>query len=316
MIGLQAGDMETECADQQGFRPLSGLVTGGGNEFHLRHFGQQAGRAVRQVFHIAQKGRLRSYAISRTHGSQQGAKTAAGKGQMPCPAGPVERFDGQPPRDAAIGEGHERDGLVCGKIRVGRSVPAHVFGPELLPPGLRRASHAAPDVQFTLFQKTRQTGREADRHRNLKEWMGGAEGSEDLGKACQEQVFRYTQTDRTTRRILPEAGQDAVLALEKLSRQTDERYAILGQSNAFGASGQKARAKLLLQPADMLADGGLADPLALRGGCEVQRFRDREKGLQMERIEMHLIFHANMWYHIYWQVNLICLRYESKVSLS
>jgi len=35
----------------------------------------------------------------------------------------------------------------------------------------------------------------------------------------------------------------------------------------------------------------------------------------MERIEMHLIFHANMWDHIYWQVNLICLRYERKVSL-
>ncbi|GEB42630.1 hypothetical protein GSP01_14120 [Gluconobacter sphaericus NBRC 12467] len=65
----------------------------------------------------------------------------------------------------------------------------------------------------------------------------------------------------------------------------------------------------------MLADGGLAHSLALCGGCEMQRFRDRQKGLQMERIEMHLIFHANMWDHIYWQVNLICLRYERKVSL-
>lgn len=95
--------------------------------------------------------------------------------------------------------------------------------------------------------------------------MRCAECTQNFGKARQEQIFRHTQPDCPTRRILPEAGQDRVFALEKMPRQTDQGHAILGQAHAFGASGQKARAKLFLQPADMLADGGLAYPLALRG---------------------------------------------------
>ena len=257
--------MRAQRPDQQVFGALRGLMAGGGDEFHLRHVRQKARRAMRQMLHVSQKSRLRGDAISCADSGQKCPETAAGKGQMPRPSALVKCLDRQSACYAAIRKRHKRNGLFCRKFRACGRVPAHVFGPEFLSARLACAAHPAPDIQFPLFQQVCQMRRQPHGQRDLKRGMGGAEGAENFGKARQEQVFRHAQPDRPARRVLPEAGQDAVLALQKLSGQTDQRHAVCGQTHAFGAAGQQARAKLFLQPADMLADGGLTHSLALRG---------------------------------------------------
>ena len=82
-----------------------------------------------------------------------------------------------------------------------------------------------------------------------------------------------------------EEGGGAGMGLQDGGGEAPHRFAIGGEGDGMRVAQQQGPPGLFLQPADMLADGGLAQPQALPGGGEVPGFRDGQEGAQQQRVE-------------------------------
>ncbi len=116
--------------------------------------------------------------------------------------------------------------------------------------------------------------------------MGGGEGGHRLGEIGHGQIVRHSQAQRVMGAAVESAALASAGQRQDAARIAQQPLAIVGQPHAAPAAGEQWPTGGALQPADLLADGGLGAVDPLPGAGEAAASTTQTKACSRSRSSM------------------------------